>query len=356
MSLSLSGEGIEYLHPGQIQTTFSYRYLYADEGYIGTEKVADWYQDTIGARLTLHSFDLNLTYGLTNRFSLSLITPFIHAEGSTKFDNNGGRNENHSTGFGDLRLTANGWIWDPAHAHNGNISLSLGVKAPTGDDKVRGTYYRAGPPPGQTQPNWHKEHHPADIALQLGDGGWGVMTEVQAFRAFRENLYGYLTGFYLINPREKNHSGSQVPIYGTPGCQAWNCPGYRSTSVPDQYQARAGLSYVVWPSQALAVSLGARIDGIPTHDLIGGSDGWRRPGYSVYVEPGGSVTRWKTTFSLFVPVGVAYNRQKNVLDMQNPNLGAPPAQGHGPGAFANYVIQFGVTRAFTPFWSSGSGE
>jgi len=344
MSLSLSGEGIEYLDSGQIQTSFGYRYLYADTGYVGSNEYEQWYARTVGARLTLHSFDLNLTYALTRRFSASLITPFIYAEGSTKFDNNGERHANYSSGFGDLRLTANGWLWDPAHAHKGNISLSLGVKAPTGDYKKRGTYYRAYPAPAPAG-NWHKEHHPVDIALQLGDGGWGVMTEMQAFRAFREDLYGYLTGFYLINPRETNHSESQAPVYGTPGCSAWNCPGYRSTSVPDQYQARAGLSYIVWPEQALALSLGARIDGIPPHDLVGGSDGWRRPGYSVYVEPGVSLTRWKTTFSLFVPVGVAFNRQKNVLDQQY--------NGHGPGAFAKYVVQFGVTRAFNPVWRSG---
>ena len=348
MSLSLSGEGIEYLDRGQIQTNFSYRYLYADEGYWGTESREQYYASTVGARLTLHSFDFNLTYALTRRFSLSLITPFISASGSTKSENNGERHENSSAGFGDLRLTANGWLWDPAHATKGNIALSLGVKMPTGDYKVRGTYYRPGAPPGAEPgaPAWHKEHHPQDIALQLGDGGWGVITEVQAFRAFREDLWGYLTGFYLINPRETNHAESSVPIYPFYGsnqsCTAWNCPGYRSVSVPDQYQARAGLSYVVWPEQALALSLGARIDGIPPNDLVGGSDGWRRPGYSVYVEPGVSLTRWKTTFSLFVPVGVAYNRQKNVLDHQNHN--------HGPGAFANYLVQFGVTRAFTPVW------
>src|SRR5262245_43669459 len=133
MSLSLSGEGIEYLDRGHIQTTVSYRYLYADSGYIGTHEYEDWYARTVGARLTLHSFDFNLTYGLSRRFSLSLITPFIFGEASTKFDNNGERHANYSTGFGDLRLTANGWIWDPAHAHDGNISLSLGVKAPTGN-------------------------------------------------------------------------------------------------------------------------------------------------------------------------------------------------------------------------------
>ncbi len=327
MSLSLSGEGIEYLDPGHVQTTFSYRYLYADTGYWGDERREQLYASRVGARITVHSIDFNLTYALTRRFSVSLITPFIFGESSNKVEHGGYRHETQSSGLGDLRLTANGWLWDPESAHRGNISLSLGVKAPTGKNNVRDVFYRRS----------DGKRHPVDIAIQLGDGGWGVITETQAFRQLREDLYAYLTGFYLVNPRETSHTKTGGLVYGE----------YRNTSVPDQYQARAGLSYVVWPSQALAVSLGARIDGIPVHDLIGGSDGWRRPGYSVYVEPGVSLTRWKTTFSLFVPVGVAYNRQKNVLDQE--------FNSRGPGAFAKYLVQFGVTREFNPlFWRKES--
>src|SRR2546428_2548519 len=33
------------------------------------------------------------------------------------------------------------------------------------------------------------------------------------------------------------------------------------------------------PERGVSLSLGGRIDGIPYHDLIGKSDGFRRPGY-----------------------------------------------------------------------------
>ena len=164
--------------------------------------------------------------------------------------------------------------------------------------------------------------------VEPGDGGWGAIVEMQSFREFFENTYGYATGFYLINPTNTNGVETNTPVYGK----------IREVSVPDQYQARAGLSYTLWPEQGLAASLGARIDGQPTYDLIGGSNGFRRPGYAIYVEPGLNLTQGKYNFSLYVPVGVAYSRQKSELDREYDS--------HGPGAFASYLIVFSISRTF----------
>jgi hypothetical protein len=217
-----------------------------------------------------------------------------------------------------MRLTANAWLFDPDTTDKGNVALSLGVKAPTGNNEVTDTFYK---PTG-------KERHPVDIALQPGDGGWGAILEMQAFRNIFENTYVYGTAYYLINPRDDTGVKTQSPVYGE----------FRDISVPDQYQARAGLSYALWPSQGLGVSLGGRIDGQPAHDLIGGSDGFRRPGYAIYVEPGLNLAWRKNNFSLYVPVGVAYDRQRSDLDRDNDS--------HGPGAFADYLIVFSVSRTF----------
>src|SRR3982074_586103 len=51
-----------------------------------------------------------------------------------------------------------------------------------------------------------------------------------------------------------------------------------------------------------AVSLAGRWEGIPSHDLIGGSDGYRLPGYSVSIEPGVSISRGKDSLAVSVPV------------------------------------------------------
>jgi len=88
------------------------------------------------------------------------------------------------------------------------------------------------------------------------------------------------------------------------------------------------------------VSLGGRIDGVPVHDAVGGGSLYfRRPGYTIYAEPGISLTLAKTpfsrsgsTFSLSVPVAVDRNRESSVAEQQ-----------HGVrygGDFASYLIFF----------------
>jgi len=75
-------------------------------------------------------------------------------------------------------------------------------------------------------------------------------------------------------------------------------------SVPDQSMVRGGLARAIWPKVGLSGSFGAQWEGIPSHDLIGGSDGWRLPGYSVSIEPGVSISRGKDYVSVTAPVAV----------------------------------------------------
>jgi hypothetical protein len=68
------------------------------------------------------------------------------------------------------------------------------------------------------------------------------------------------------------------------------------------YTARAGLTYTVSRARGLSTALGGRVDGIPVRDLIGGGDdGFRRPGYSLYLDPGVSVAVGKGSLTLSVP-------------------------------------------------------
>jgi len=112
----------------------------------------------------------------------------------------------------------------------------------------------------------------------------------------------------------------------------------RKNSVADQYLGRAGFSYGIWPQQGLSLSFGGRVDGIPTRDLVGGSEGFRRPGYAVYVEPGLQWTKGRNIFNLYTPVLMAANRQKNIYDDRYGT--------HGPAAFADFLIISSFSRAF----------
>jgi hypothetical protein len=162
---------------------------------------------------------------------------------------------------------------------------------------------------------------PVDVAAQLGNGGWGIVLQMQAFQNLAQDLYAYATGLYLINPRVKNGTGRPSPESSL------------VNSVPDQYSARLGLSYMIWPAIGLSVTLGARIDGIPVGDLIGGrDDGFRRAGYAVYVDPGLNWVDGKNLLSLNIPVAVEHNLQRTSTASR--------------GGFADFVVIASYSRRF----------
>ncbi|MBI2928061.1 MAG: hypothetical protein HYY24_20495 [Verrucomicrobia bacterium] len=318
MALSLGAEGVSHLEGGQWEASVNYRYLYADEGYIG-DRIDPTYKRTIGAQLTLHSIDVQATYAFNPRFSATLTIPFFSGEIASYRDHENDGIHRHTVsagGLGDVRLVGNVWLLDPDKHKDGNISLGIGVKAPTGDEAATDTFHKT----------TGLETRPVDIAIQPSDGGWGIVLELIGYQKIIDRLYGYVAGSYLINPREQNSAYTTIPIYGA----------VRNLSVPDQYLGRVGITYAIWPEKGLSLSFGGRIDGIPARDLIGGSEGFRRPGFSVYVEPGVSWARGKNTFNLFTPVLVDANRERNIYDDR--------FGGHGPGAFADYVIIASFTR------------
>ena len=85
-------------------------------------------------------------------------------------------------------------------------------------------------------------------------------------------------------------------------------PANTEWAVPDLYSARLGLSYQLKQEPALSMSLGGRVDGTTSRDLIGGrTDFYRHAGYTMYVDPGLSYQIGRNQFNLNVPVRVRHN-------------------------------------------------
>ena len=80
----------------------------------------------------------------------------------------------------------------------------------------------------------------------------------------------------------------------------------------------------------LSGSLGGRFEGVPSLDLIGASDGFRRPGYVLSVEPGLSYALPHDSFSISVPIAWYRNRTQSYPEMVH--------GGHGDAFFADYLI------------------
>ena len=317
MSLSLGPDGIEQLQPGQWQVGANLRYLYADEGWRGTNYWPD-YATIVGNQITIVSLDSQATYQFTPRLSFTGTLPYLNAQTSNYVEHDGTRHTVNAHGIGDIRVGGTVWVFDPATHHKGNTSLGLSLKMPTGQSAATAIFHK---PTGL-------EVRPVDIAAQPGDGGWGLNLEAAGFWKFSPRIYGYANGYYLINPRNTNSGYTPTPVFGE----------VRKFSVADQYLVRAGFSFTNWPVSGLTTSLGLRLNGIPPFDLVGGSDGFRRPGYVTYLEPGLSWTMGQYNFSLFVPVRLDANRLRNVYER--------PRNVDGGGAFARFLVVTGITRTF----------
>ena len=167
----------------------------------------------------------------------------------------------------------------------------------------------------------------ADQSIQPGDGGTGFVIDLHGFHPGPKQTLLYLSALYLFNPRNTNG----VSSYRTR-------PGETVLSVTDQYLYRGGVSRVAPWSRNLFLSFGGRMEGVPVRDAFGRSEGFRRPGYAISLDPGFLYNRWGYTLSCNVPFAIERNHRKSVSDYQNGI--------HGDAAFADYTLVIGMTKRF----------
>lgn len=318
----IGAKGEAYVPPGSWQLSLFYRSQHSERRFRGTLEEPDPH----AAVNDIHIYELSASYALSARFGLDLIVPIVdmNREQSVRAGSTfGGRYSIQATGLGDVSVDARGWVFDPASHQQHNISLSLGAKIPTGKKDVLDEFQTFGAPVVQT----------VDQSIQPGDGGWGIRMGASGFRRLAEAYTLFSTVSYLSNPSETNG----VRTYRPRASEYF-------MSVPDQYLARLGIQLPVWPKQSLWGSLAARIEGVPVHDLFGGSNGFRRPGYALSIEPGLLVAYGSNTFTVAVPVAVHRNRVKSVPDEIDDPI--PLTLGNGDAAFADYLILMGYSRAF----------
>lgn len=312
-----------YLAPGDWQISVGYRWLMSHRPYIGTEEQIERRRLGIVSINRIHLFDVGVTYGVTRRFSISASVPFMIAS-RTRPGNvdrlqgipNAPDQIYKSVGFGDVAISGRMWLVRPPAEKRQNISIGFGLKFPTGEKNVSTVVNTPTGP--QRRIN--------DQSIQLGDGGFGFTLDALAFKSFKHfTLSG--SGTYLFNPRNIN---------GVPAGRTR--PSEAVMSVSDQYLARAGVAIPIRPVRGLAFSIGGRLEGVPSSDVFGKSDGFRRPGYAVSVEPGVYFTRKKETWSVNIPIAVLRNRVRSVPEIRDNVRDA--------AAFADYLILVGYSRKF----------
>lgn len=301
----MGAQGNSYLEAGDWQVSLAHRWFHSDRHFIGDREQPQRQANGSEVINDVHTFDLTATYAINSRFSLALTLPFVHADRSSLYEHDR-TNRHHMTagGLSDVRLVGTAWLLAPEKHPDGNFALGAGIKAPTGDYEATDYKFRS----------TGKVLDYVDNSIQPGDGGWGVMLEAQGFQKIVKNTYAYMNATYLINPRE------MVPSTGY--------------SVWDAYLLRIGVTYAIWPEKGLALSLGGRMEGVPSTDWFGGSAGSRRPGYAVSIEPGITWTHNKFSVTVTAPVALERNRERNFQ-------GRP-----GDAAFADYLITSSIAYRF----------
>ena len=308
------------------QVSLSYRGLKSDEHYSGSERQHAREDEQTYVINTQQALDLGITYSPTGRLSFTLGIPVVKSSWAVPTPirpEPGPRVKQEASGLGDISVTGRYWVLAPESRRN--VSLGLGIKAPTGEYHATQVY----PNIDGTNPS----RKAVDQSVQPGDGGWGILFDVQAFHRFQRATL-FASGTYLVNPRDTNGTPSIIVGLGLANTPGYAEEGLLVNSVTDQYLVRLGASVPVG-QKGFGVSLAYHVEGLPRYDLIGDSHGWRRPGYEMFVEPGAFYSEGRSSWYLNVPVGFYRNREPN-----------PYSGREGDATFPDFIVLTGLSYRF----------
>jgi hypothetical protein len=358
------------LPKGEFQIGSSYRYFHSWRHFVGTEEQPQ--RQTTGGgfdangkergnavNIYSHAVDLNISYGLTDRFQLNLSIPYVHNERSQVLTTTAGDKYRYSVfaqGLGDIRFSANYWVFDPNTSHKGNLLVGLGIKSNSGNHSAKDV---------APQADGTYKSVVMDQAIQPGDGGVGVSIESQGFRQLYKGIYGFANGYYLFNPRENNGTFKSAPtvVKDKDGNTLGTLTGYNVYASPDQYFARAGFMTSVGKARNVTLSLAGRFEGIPAYDVFGGQAAYRRPGYVVAVESGITYRHGMHSFGLFIPYNFIKNRIQSAADIASQNLqnaaisdATQKVHVQGDAAFADYSINIVYAFRLGKLWNKSAAS
>jgi len=313
------------LMAGEFDFQTGFRYFKSFRHFRGDHEESNRVEE--GTNVINHSEFLNvsISYGITDRLYADFIIPYVWNTRSSLYEHGGNtlndRHETSSRGVGDFRAVLGYWLFKPG-TKKFNYSLALGLKLPTGKYDYMDTFYNQGPNKDQNIEGV------VDQSIQPGDGGKGFSVEVQGYQELSDHFGLSVNVYYLFNVTETN------------GVLTRN--GRSEFSSPDQFAVRLGSYYSSF--SGFNAYLGGRIEGVPSNDLIGGSAGYRRPGYAVSVEPGIGYFKHNYSFFASVPIALYRNRTQSYEDKQRTEDTGNYTI--GDAAFADYLINIGISYRF----------
>src|SRR2546423_1407658 len=306
--------GESWLSPRRWEDEVDYRYFHSHRHFIGAEEQKIRALNRSEVNNIVHLMNVAATYEVNPRFSLSLSAPFYFSQ---RYGQSTPDNRTHAYGIGDITLVGHTWLFHNPSESRQNIAVGFGIKLPTGAYDVTNT---------TTSASGVTTARAVDQSIHPGDGGYGIIADFQAYKAVKRVTL-YASGSYLSNPR------------GTNGVQTGRSrPSEAIMSVADQYAYRAGGIAPFPKMNTLVWSLGIRGEGVPSKDLIGSSEGFRRPGYILSVDPGLIYTKGHNRWTFNAPIPFRRVRTRSVPDILDNR--------HGDAAFADYTIMVSYSRHF----------
>ncbi|MDP9042627.1 MAG: hypothetical protein M3N30_11660, partial [Bacteroidota bacterium] len=180
------------------------RYFEANQIFKGNKNVTP---PDLSNGLSLYEYTVNfeLSRLLKNGWSLALDLPVSSNTIVSRAEHaSGNRHSTSDFGIGDLRFAVFKWLLSTDRQRKGNIQFGLGLKLPTGNYHSMDYFYYS-----KTDPNL-KMLAPVNVAIQLGDGGTGITTELNAFYIFNRSFSVFSNFFYLISPVDVNGVSNQI--------------------------------------------------------------------------------------------------------------------------------------------------
>lgn len=319
----VNGTSVSGNQPKTWQFSANYRFFKSYKHFVGTEEQTQ--RVAQGTNVINHDnsliFGANYTYNSHWNFSIAI--PLLYIDRSSLYEHygnsSGQRFHTQGKGLGDIRVNA-----DYVFFNNGKTRLmaGLGVKLPTGNYHAKDYFHKL-----DANNNPILEEKYVDQSIQPGDGGLAATVDLDFVQRLSNSFQLYANGLYLFNPRNTN-GVARSPSPGT-------IPFSNEFSVADQFFARAGVQYQI---KNFTAGLGGRVEGIPSKDIIGKSDGFRRPGYIVSAEPTLYYNSGNHIFGISVPVALVRNRTISSIDKAK-TLEDGTVH-HGDAAFADYLISF----------------
>src|SRR5258708_8400795 len=234
-----------YLAPGEFDFSIGLRHQFSFRHFVGDVEQKQRIQMGNQVMNKINLLNFNLDYQVSRRFSFQIDAPLLLAS----------RRSHHSPytttaqGVGDIIVSAQGWVWNPAENTRGNVAFSFGAMLPSGSDSVMNSVDKLD---GQGPVNVLD-----DYSIQPGSGGFGMLFGWQAFKNFGSTAQAYFNGTYIATPQNTNgvvRSTTAKPLL-------------QQVSISDQYLLEAGVAVPLRRVRGLSITAGPPGGGGPPREL-----------------------------------------------------------------------------------------